>query len=403
MKVLQINTDANHGSVGRISEDIGRMLMSKGDVCYIAYGRCVNPSQLILIRIGSTTDVYRHVISSRLFDNQGLLSSRPTKELIGKIREINPDLIHLHCLHGYYLNYKLLFEALRELGKPVVWTFHDCWSFTGHCAYPIYTDCNKWKSFCHHCDQTRFYPKAFFDRSQKNYEEKRNDFLSVRDLHIVTVSDWLKSETKESFFKKCDIRRIYNGIDTDIFKPQSEKLREELGLPKNKKVVLGVANVWEERKGLDDIIEIYKLLPSEFKIVLIGLNEKQRKAMPLQIMAIQRTNDIMELAAYYSMADVFVNPSKAETFGMTTAEALSCGTPAVVYNTTACPELLNNSTGRIVELGSIENMAHAIIEICEKGKAYWSENCRKRALALFSKKERYEEYYNLYSELLSDK
>jgi glycosyltransferase involved in cell wall biosynthesis len=402
MKLLQINTDANWGSHGRIAEDIGLMMIDRGWGSYLAYGRCVNPSKSHLIRIETPLGNNIHAIETRLFDNHGLSSRTSTKKFVKEILELQPDIIHLHNLHGYYLNYEILFEGLKRLGKPIVWTFHDCWPFTGHCAYPVYTNCRKWKSHCCSCDQVHNYPKSLFlDRSDINFRIKKSSFLSVDDLHIVTVSDWLKEETKQSFFEEKEVRRIYNGIDTDVFKPTkcSETYRK-YNIPDDKTIVLGVASLWEERKGLSDFVSLFEALPSSFKIVLVGLNKKQAETIPSGIIKIERTNNIDELAELYSAADVYVNPSLAETFGMTTAEALSCGTPSIVYNTTACPELVDGETGRVVEIGNIEGLARAVIELSTKDKAEMSRKCRDRAIALFNKKDRYIEYLSLYKEIL---
>lgn len=299
------------------------------------------------------------------------------------------------------MNYKILFNGIKEIGCPVVWTFHDCWPFTGHCTHPVYTECEKWKEKCFKCSQTDYYPKSFIDRSESNFRKKKEIFLGLQNLHIVTVSDWLKNEVNQSFFKGKDIRRIYNGIDVDIFKPtQRSIIREKYNLTRKNIIILGVASIWDERKGLYDFLKLKELLPANYRIILVGLNKNQASKISSDIYTIERTDNIEELVDLYSEADVFVNPSLAETFGMTTAEALSCGTPAVVYNTTACPELVDDNTGSVVKTGNIEEMANSIIKLSSVNKTDISMRCRERAVSLFSKKDRYQEYLNLYNELI---
>ena len=403
-KLLQINVTANWGSHGRITEEIGLLAMSQGWESHIAYGRWANPSQSHLIRIGNMWDEQWHGLQSRLLDNHGLASKKATLKLIEDIKIISPNIIHLHNIHGYYLNYQLLFDFLSKANTPVVWTLHDCWSMTGHCVYPSIFACNLWKNGCHDCPAKHEYPKSLLiDNSRKNYRLKKEYFCGVDSLHIVTVSKWLENEVRASFLKGYDIRCIYNGVDIDVFRPQMsvDSLRLKHHIRPYEKVVLGVASVWEKRKGLEDFYQLRKVLSSEYRIILIGLNKSQTKQIPEGIDIVMRTDNQNQLAAYYSMADVFVNPSQAETFGLTTAEAMACGTPCVVYNTTASPELLSEMVGKSVPVGDISGMTEAIKNICEKpDSASILDLCRERAVKLFNKTDRYKEYLDLYNSLL---
>lgn len=253
-RLLQINITANWGSHGKIAEGIGRLAMDHGWESVIAYGRWSNPSQSRLYHIGSMMDERWHCMAARLLDNQGLMSRGATARLIAFINNYRPSLIHLHNIHGYYLHYPMLFEYLSQAGIPVVWTLHDCWPFTGHCANYIYADCEKWQTHCHHCPQIGTYPKSYFmDRSARNYDLKRTAFTSVPRLTIVPVCQWLKNEVARSFLKDLSVHRIYNGIDLDVFRPSADKetVKKKYGISADKHLILGVASNWY-RKGLED-------------------------------------------------------------------------------------------------------------------------------------------------------
>lgn len=255
-KLLQISIEVNSGSVGRIAEQIGEVVIEKGWSSYITYARNKNPSGSQTIKIGNSLDVYRHGIETRLFDNNCFSSKKSTLKLIEKIREIQPNIIHLHHLHGYFINIEILFNFLKESKIPVVWTFHDCWSFTGHCTHFEYVSCEKWKTGCNNCPQTKEYPASLFvDRSKKNYLLKKDIFRSVDNMVIVPVSNWLGGLVKKSFLQNYAIKVIQNGVDINIFQPISsiDRLQEKLNV-KGKFVILGVASPWGKRKGLNDFI-----------------------------------------------------------------------------------------------------------------------------------------------------
>ncbi len=403
-KLLQINVSANWGSHGKIAEGIGEIAMSNGWESYIAFGRFANASQSKLIKIGNEWEQRLHGLATRLFDRHGLASAKATTELVKSIEKINPDIIHLHNVHGYYLNYPVLFKYLSQSGIPVVWTLHDCWAYTGHCPYPIFAGCSRWMSHCvPPCPLRKSFLKSWIvDNCRKNFDIKKQCFNSVENLYIVTVSKWLETEVKKSFLRNKNIRCIYNGVDISIFKPtEYGMLLMKHKIKKTEKVVLGVASIWEERKGLYDFYRLRQLLPSTIRIILIGLSAKQIENLPSGIDGVSRTDSQQELAAYYSMADVYVNPSQAETFGMTTAEAMACGTPAIVYDVTASPELIDEKTGRAVMLGDVKALGNTIIEICDKPLS--PESCRERVIQFFNKDKRYQDYMKLYEEILNSK
>ena len=402
MKVLQINVTCNWGSTGRIAEEIGLLTISEGGQSYIAYGRHKNKSKSYTIKIGNLIDVYFHAFLTRVFDKHGLGSKRATKTFIRHIKSINPDIIHIHNIHGYFINYSILFSYLAEINIPIVWTLHDCWSYTGHCAYYSFCKCNKWEIECNNCAQMKNYPSSLFsDRSRENFFNKKKYFTLVHNMTIVTVSKWLANEVSKSFLNKYPIKTIYNGIDTTVFVPKNEV--EKKNTTKNKFIILGVANIWEERKGLKDFLHLRTLLPSSYSIILIGLTQLQVKQLPEGIIGIQRTNNIDELVDFYNLADVYINFSVEETFGMTTCESMACGTPVIVYNSTACPEIVTKETGYVVEPGDFRSVIECIKLIQENGKEKYQYACRQRVIKYYNKEDKYKEYLYLYNQLLNSK
>lgn len=400
--LFQINSTANWGSTGRIAEEIGQTAMSQGWTSYLAYGRNMTPSSLLLFKVGTRWDIYSHVFESRLFDRHGFASRNATRNLIQQITRIHPDIIHLHNIHGYYLNYPILFEYLAKTDVPVVWTMHDCWVFTGHCANYDYVDCRKWLVGCHDCPQRKSYPASlFYDRSARNYADKRHWFSSVKQMTLVPVSEWLATEVKRSFLGHYPVQVIHNGIDTSIFKPQTVR-KETFGL-EGKFVVLGVASIWTQHKGLDDFIKLRALLPDDCVVFLIGLNNKQIASLPDGIVGISRTNDVHELAAYYSVADVFVNPTWEDNFPTVNLESLSCGTPVITYRTGGSIEAVDDVTGYIVKKRDVRGLADRVLEVKARGKRSYQDLCRCRAVNCFEKKERYLEYITLYEKMLAEK
>lgn len=402
LKLLQINVAANWGSHGRIAEEIGLEAMAQGWESYIAYGRYANPSKSHIVKIGDLFDHCLHGAQSLLLDRHGLASCGPTKKLIREIEQIKPDLIHLHNIHGFYLNYPILFRYLSTVDIPVVWTLHDCWAFTGHCAWPIHGHCDRFQEQCCHCPlQSKGYPKSFLlDRSRSNFKLKKRYFRSLQDLHLVTVSRWLEQQVRLSFMQDMDIRTIYNGLDTEVFRPSGTP---STSVTDGHPLVLGVCNAWYDWKGLDDMAALRELLPDDYEVMVVGVNEDQMHRLPEGITCIRRTDSVSQLAEIYSQADVFVNPSKVESFGMTTAEALSCGTPSIVYDTSACPEVVDNLTGRVVPLGDVNALAKAVMEICSlPGREAMRQACRERAIRLFNRQDRYKEYLQLYNEVLQN-
>ena len=404
MKLLQINVCANSGSTGRIAESIGRFVMSNGWESVIAYGRYANKSENQLIKIGNKLDMIVHGILTRIFDNHsfGFSSRRATLNFIKEIDRIKPNIIHIHNSHGYYLNTEILFNYLSKKDIPIIWTQHDCWAFTGHCSHFDFVGCDKWKTECHNCPQKNEYPKSLLnDRSRKNYHNKKKIFNSLNNLTIVSVSKWLSEKVNESFLKNYNSKVIYNGVDLKLFYPKKSRTEiDEKHSLNGKYLLLGVATTWSERKGLQDFVKLSKLLDNTFVIVLIGLDKNQLENLPENIIGLDRTESQEELCSFYSSADLFLNLSVEETFGLTTAEALSCGVPSIVYNVTACPELISEETGFVVERQDINELFNTIKKIKDIGKSQFTSACRNRAISLFDENKVNLEYFNLYNEIL---
>lgn len=395
MKLLQINVTANSGSTGKIAEAIGQLAISRGWESWIAYGRGTPQSESRLIRIGNDWDMRWHGVETRLFDNHGLASRHTTRKFIRQIKEINPDIIHLHNIHGYFINYPLLFRFLQEWGGPVVWTLHDCWPFTGHCAYFDMVNCNKWQNKCMNCPQRDSYPKSYIDQSHRNFIQKKSSFNIISpQLILVPVSNWLSGLLTKSYLCNCRIRKIHNGIDLKLFKPQSDDNKEKF-------VILGVASVWDQRKGLADFIKLSNILSDRYKIILIGLSEKQIKSLPPNIQGIRRTENINQLVELYSMADVFINPTWEDNFPTTNIEAMACGTPVITYRTGGSPEAIDSNTGIVVEQGDVQGLKKAIETIRTSSDRFTPELCRGRAEKYFNQDDRFEEYFELYEKIIN--
>lgn len=396
MKVLQINTFGNL-STGRIAVDLYNVLKENGHDGLVAYARNTISDGVPHYVIGSMKNVYVDALLTRITDRAGFFSTSATVKLIEKIKQYDPDVIHLHNLHGYYINVEVLFDYLRKCGKPVVWTLHDCWAFTGHCCHFSAIKCDKWKIGCYKCPQKHSYPASYVDHSKSNYLKKKELFTSIENMHIVTVSKWLEEVTRQSYLKAYPIETIYNGIDTSVFKPTKSDVKKRLNI-ENRKVILGVASTWSPNKGLRDFVKLSKMITEDYIIVLVGVNKKQIKTLPNNIIGLSRTNNVNELVELYSAADVFFNASIEETFGLPTVEAMACGTPAIVYDCTALPEVISEESGKIVEANNVELVWWAIQEM--KKKKFSSEIIVENAKN-YEKNKQYKKYLGLYEKIIN--
>lgn len=391
MKILQINSTCGFGSTGRIAVDILNTVCENGGEGLICYGRGTAPEGVPSYKIGSETLVRIHGVLSRITDRQGFYSTNATKALVRKIEEYDPDIIHLHNIHGYYLDIRVLFDYLKKCEKPIVWTLHDCWAFTGHCAYFTSSGCDKWKTGCNNCPSKKDYPQSLVvDNSEKNYNEKKELFTGLQNVTLVTPSIWLSELVSESFLKEYPVKVINNGINTDIFKPTESDFKKRYAI-EDKKVYLGVASVWEERKGLRDLIKLSTLLNENEKLVVVGLTEEQVSELPDGIIGLKRTENAKQLAEIYTAADAFLNPTYEDNYPTTNLESICCGTPVVTYNTGGSPESLAGGRGITVPVGDTK----AMYEAAQKLVGVKTDNTDE-----FDAQNKYLEYNGLYKELL---
>ena len=414
-KLLQINPVIRRNtSTGKIMQEIGELVTSRGWESWVAYSRgrdgVPGPESASalkgskLLPVGSRLSVALHGLETRLLDRHGLGSRLATKRFVKAIKRLDPDVIHIHNIHGYFLNYKILFRYLAECGKPVIWTVHDCWLYTGHCYHYSAAHCFKWKTGCKDCCQRREFPTSWFiDRSAANYRDKSESFNSIpKDkLTIVPVSEWMGNELKASFLGKCNIRVIHNGIDTDTFAPQdSAGIRSRYGIG-DRKVILGLASIWMKEKGFDDFVELSSMLSEDEVIVMVGrMTDEQKRRLPEGIVTIGRTDNVQQLAALYSAAVAFVNPTWQDNYPTVNLEAMACGTPVITYRTGGSIEAVSEDTGFVVEQGDVRGLLECVRKIEERGKECFSGKCRERALKNFRKQDRYEDYMKLYDNCL---
>jgi glycosyltransferase involved in cell wall biosynthesis len=406
MKLLQINTSLNTSSTGKIVNQIGDMCIKNGDESYIMYsGRYSSSiSKSITYKIGTRLDFYLHAFITRVFDNHGFASNRATKKMLKNIEIIKPDVIHLHNLHGYYLNVEILFQYLQTSKAKIVWTLHDCWSFTGHCSHFDYVGCVKWMTACNNCPQKTSYPSSLIlDNSEMNFENKKKLFnsIDISNMTIVPVSKWLKTKVEKSFLKSFNSRVINNGIDLNIFKQLGKNFLNNHKSLRGKFILLGVASVWTERKGLYEFIKLRGHLDDSFAIVLVGISPKLQKKLPKNIFSIERTTNQEELASIYSCADLYLNLTFEDTYPSTNLESIACGTPVITYRTGGSPESVYEGSGFLIEQGDVTSLVDKIIELKNSNSSKLdSKFLNKVAMNNFNKDTNFIQYLELYKEIL---
>ncbi|MBQ6972224.1 MAG: glycosyltransferase [Synergistaceae bacterium] len=367
MRVLLIDKHCGTGGPGKVAAGIAGKFEREGHEARIAYGRSgfvPEKFRKYAVRIGTMKDVYLHAVMTRLTDRTGFYSRKATEDFLRWADEYDPGLLWLHNIHGYYVNIELLFDWIKSRpNMKVNWTLHDCWAFTGHCAYFTMAGCGKWRTHCEHCPQKNTYPASFVDGSYRNYEDKRRLFTGVHDMTIITPSQWLAGLVGQSFLGGYPVEVQKVEISREIFRPRPSGFREKSGLA-GKIIVLGVANVWDKRKGLDDFVKLSGMLDRErFAVVLVGVSRKQAKSLPEGIITIQRTESQKELAEIYTAADVFFMPSCEENYPAVCLEAEACGTPVIAYNAGGTPETLHDPRSKLVEIGDIEAVRKIITEM----------------------------------------
>lgn len=399
MKTVLINS-CNFGSTGNIMLEIAETAENGGYTAAVCYPQSRDNSRKQKEKdfiIGTRFSRNIHLQLAGITGLNGCFSYFSTLKLLKKLDKLKPDIIHLHNLHNCYINLPMLFKYIKKHNIKTVWTLHDCWSFTGHCPHFDMIGCDKWKTGCYSCPQYKEYPKSLFDNSKYMYRLKKKWFTGIKDMTIVTPSEWLAGLVKESYLKDYPVKVINNGIDLNVFKPTESDFREKYAL-ENKYIVLGVAFGWGRRKGLDVFVELARRLDKEkYKVVLVGTDDNVDKLLPENIISIHRTQNQTELVKIYSAADVFANPTREENYPTVNMEALACGTPVVTFNTGGSPEMLDETCGAAVAKDDNDAMYNEIIRICEK-KPYSLEACIKKAKG-FDKNEKFGEYIRLYEVL----
>ena len=409
--LVEINTVVNN-STGRIMHDIQREADISGMETLSIVGRRHVYTDVPCVKFGNALSFWIHVIWTTLTDRHGLepvLSVIYTRKMVRRIREANPDIIHLHNIHGYYLHYPTLMKYLAyEYKGKIIWTFHDLWPITGHCAYYSAVNCDKWMTGCNHCPNKKRYPVSLgLDGSRKNYEIKRKLFTSLSNLTITVPSEWMVSQVRQSFMGKYPVEVIHNGIDTVVFDHNRLAVDQDTESSRcvgktswsDKKILLSVASIWDERKGLKDLVALSDKLSDDYVMVIVGLSKHQISRLPKGVIGITRTENIEELVSLYSRAHIFINPSLEESFSLVTVEALSCGCPCIVLDTSAVAELVNDDNGVVLHSHKPEAYLDAIKSIENRG--YSRESVRATALK-YDNKYMLEGYMRLYGEVLRD-
>lgn len=404
MRIVQINGGAK-GSTGKIMMGIAEVARAQGHEVM-----CASPITTTNRDAGEDCGYYRigtfnsrrvNVALARITGFNGCFAWFETYKLLKKIDEFKPDIIHLHNLHDSYINLPMLFSYIKKHNVPTVWTLHDCWAFTGQCPYFTIVKCDKWKVGCHNCPQYKEYPASLYDNTKKMWQLKKKWFTGVKNMTIVTPSEWLAGLARESYLKQYPIEVINNGIDLNVFKPTHSNFRKQYGIPGDKYIVLGVSFAWGYRKGLDCFVEMAEKLGEQYQIVLVGTDDEIDKNLPHNIISIHRTQNQKELAEIYSAADVFVMPTREENYPTVNMEAIACGTPVVTFDTGGSPEMLDDKTGIVVEANDIEATKKAIKDICEKKRC----NDEEYIVAYsknFDMKKRFAEYIELYANVLEE-
>lgn len=395
MKVVQINATCGIGSTGKICVGISQLLSRAHIENHILYSSRTDGYPLG-ISCADDRSVKVQALGARLFGDYGFHSRKATRKMISELERIRPDIVHLHNIHGHDCHLGMLFSYFREHHTRLIWTFHDCWAFTGYCTYFTLSGCRKWQSGCSRCPQRRSY-SWLFDRSGELFEAKRR-LLQGLDLTIATPSQWLADLVGQSFLKDCPVQVINNGIDLSVFRPVQSGFRRKYAL-EDKKIVLGVSFEWEARKGLDVFIDLAQRLGDGYQIVLVGTDEKTARQLPPGILSIRRTQDQTELAGIYSAADVLVNPTREENYPTVNMEAIACGTPVVTFRTGGSPEMLDGTCGAVVACDDIDALEAEIVRIC-RDRPFPEEQCAAKARA-FDQKQKYKEYLELYERVVA--
>lgn len=397
MRIVQINA-VPYGSTGRIMFQLADALEKRGHKVLCTSGFTWRKSSRADFFV--TSNIFEktaHTYLARLTGRTGGFSYMATKRLLKRLDDFAPELIHLHNLHGWFVNIPMLFDYIRKKDIPVVWTLHDCWAFTGHCPHFDAVNCEKWKTECSCCPQYRSYPATFFDRSRKMYHLKRKWTEGISRMTIVPPSNWLGGLVRQSFLADYNIQVIHNGINLEIFTPESSTALTDT-FKSGKHIVLGAAYKWDHRKGLDVFLELSKRLDDAYRIVLVGTDDETDRELPDNIVSVHRTQSQREMAALYSAADVFVNPTREDNFPTVNMEALACGTPVITFDTGGSPEIPDESCGVVVPKDDVDALEREIRRVC-KEKPFTAQQCLERA-KVFDESNCIREYLELYGSMV---
>ena len=394
MKVVQINATCGVGSTGKIGVGISQVLEEHKIENYILYSS-KGSGYKYGISCANDTYIKNQALKSRILGNYGFNSQKATRRIIEELERMNPDIVHIHNIHGHDCNLETLFTYLKKSKVKIVWTFHDCWAFTAYCPHFTMAKCDKWKTKCSQCIQRKEY-SWIFDRSSYLYKKKKELFQGL-DLTIVTPSKWLADLVKQSFLKEYPVEVINNGIDLETFQPIDSNFREKHEL-KDKKLILGVSFDWSIKKGMDVFLELSKRLSDDYKIILVGTNDEVDKNLPKNILSIHRTQSQSELAEIYAAVDFFINPTREDTFPTVNMEAIACGTPVITFQTGGSPEIIDETCGSVIACDDVDAFEKEILRVCT-GNVYRKEDCVKKATE-FEQKERFKEYLDLYERVI---
>lgn len=402
MRIAEINM-MHTGSTGKIMFNIaeearraGHEVWTFSPVLFSRQSRSETPEMKYHTYFGSRFENMIHNYFAKLSGFQGFLSWVGTHQLLKEVDAVQPDIVHLHNLHNRSICLPMLFRYIKKSQAKIVWTLHDCWSFTGQCPHFAVAKCDQWRRGCHQCSQIHGYPDALVDRTRIMWKKKKKWFSGVRNMTIVSPSQWLGQLVKESYLQDYPVCVISNGIDLETFKPTEGNFRERYSL-QDKYILLGVAYAWGERKGLDVFVRLAKELDEKYKIVLVGTNKWVDEKLPSNIISVHRTANQTELAEIYSAADLFVNPTREDTFPTVNIEAIACGTPVLTFRTGGSPEILNEKSGSVVEVDDVKTLKAEIIRICEE-RPFTCADCITRAQD-FDMKSKFKEYVALYENL----
>lgn len=399
MKVVQINAVYGVGSTGRIVEDIHKVLKKNGHESYVfwAIKNSDTSKDKQIFQIGNVFDHKLHAIKRRIFLNQGFNSKIATYKLCKRIKEISPDIVHLHNLHSNFINLPYLFKFLRTNKIKTLITLHDCWMFTGMCThYEKWNSCLQWENGCRECPAVN---KKRWDKVRKMYQTKKECYSNNNSLYVNGVSRWTTEAAKFSMIHAQKYTCIYNWIDTNVFKPSNakKKIMLKYNIPEHHKIVLGVSQEWSVEKGLNEFVKLSGQMKNTVTVILVGRSTDIIKRDNL--IFIGYTKDQEELAELYSAADLFMNPSRMETFGLVTVEAMACGTPVVAYKNTGTKELITDDTGWLVKDGDIEAMLELVKKILASNQKKSLITCRTHVIDMFEKNRQLKKYLSLYEEI----